>query len=283
MLRKFNIKAIFRDARHFQILYLGFFLIIGIATLGWDLEGWNFIAIISAALITQAICIQLTTKNWHSLKSGMITALGLCLLLKANSPWVLALAATAAISAKFLIRYKNKHVFNPANFGIIIAILLTGDAWISPGQWGSASILFFLIGALGLIVLLKVGRLDISLTFLLTFFLFEYLRTVVYLGWEWDVLLHKFTNGSFLLFTFFMITDPVTTPNSPKARIIWAIMLAALSFSLTSWFYIHTAPIWALFFISPITVILDRKLKGKRFQWFERKSEFVQPLKSIHS
>ena len=285
MLRKLNFNWLTNDARHFQIFYLGLFLFIGIWKLGWEMEWARYLAIISTALVVQAICLQLTTKNFRSLKSALITALGLCLLLKANSIWVLSLAAGIGISSKFLIRVKNKHVFNPANIGIIAAILLTGEAWISPGQWGSATVLLFLIGVLGFVVLLKVGRLDISLTFLIAFFFLEYCRTILYFGWEWDVLFHKFTNGSFLLFTFFMITDPMTTPNHPKARIIWALVLAALSFALTSWFYIHTAPIWALVILAPATVILDKVLKGKKFQWLDDSSNtvFNKPLKTITS
>ncbi|MEM7162754.1 MAG: RnfABCDGE type electron transport complex subunit D [Bacteroidota bacterium] len=280
MLRKIK-NIFFKDARHFQILYLGLFLMLGVFFLGWEMELWNYLAVFSGALITQMLCIIFITKKWHSIKSALITALGLCLLLKANSPWVLCMAASLAIAAKFFIQFKNKHVFNPANLGIIAAIVLTGQAWISPGQWGSAAVLFFLIGVLGFIVLLKVGRLDISITFLVCFFIVEYIRTVLYFGWEMDVLLHKFTNGSFLLFTFFMITDPVTTPNHPKARIIWAAVLALLSFVLTSWFYIHTAPIWALFFLSPITIYLDRTWKAERFHWFKQKN--IQSIKPLNN
>lgn len=279
--RKIKKNWLTRDARHFQIAYLGLFLLIGLSSLGWDLEWKSMSAVIATALTVQTICVYFTTKNYTSWKSALITALGLCLLLKANSIWVLCLAAALAIASKFIIRFNYKHVFNPANFGIILAILLTGEAWISPGQWGSAIILLFIIGVLGFIVLLKVGRLDTSLSFLLTFFLLEYCRTVLYLGWGWDVLLHKFTNGSFLLFTFFMITDPVTTPNHPKARILWAILIAFVAFSMTNWFYLHTAPIWALIVISPLTVILDKYLKGKRFQWLENvQPKIINPIKS---
>ena len=283
MLRKIKFNWLTKDARHFQIVYLGLFLILGISFLSWEMEWLKFSVIILTALITQTLFILFLTKKWHSLKSALITALGLCLLLKANAEWVLALAAFAAIAGKFLIRYKFKHVFNPANFGIICAIVFTGQAWVSPGQWGSAAVLFFLIGALGFFILMKVGRLKMSLVFLLTFFVLEYCRTILYLGWEWDVLIHKFTNGSFLLFTFFMITDPVSTPSHPKARIIWVVILAIASFSLTNWFYIHTAPIWALFFISPITVYLDRTFKAKRFHWFENGKQEIKSFKTVQS
>ena len=81
--------------------------------------------------------------------------------------------ATIAIASKFLIRVRGKHIFNPANIGIVGAMLLTGDAWVSPGQWGAGPALVFLVGAAGLMVVLRVGRIDTSMAFLLTFALLD--------------------------------------------------------------------------------------------------------------
>lgn len=270
-------KNFFKDARHFQIVYLSLFLLYGIYALGWEVDSLKYTVLIGTCLIVQAIGAFIYKLDLKSLKSGMITALGLCLLLKSNSYETLALAAIIAIASKFLIRYRGKHIFNPANIGIIVAVLFTGDAWISPGQWGSNTVLLYFFGAAALIVLLKVGRLDTSLIFLGAFVALEIGRTILYLGWGWDVLIHKLLNGSFLLFVFFMITDPMTTPNHGKGRIIWAIVLAGLSFLLTNWLYINTAPIWALFIISPVTALLDRKYKGVKFEW-RRKTSSARPI-----
>lgn len=261
------LKWLTRDARHFQIAYLGIFLLYGIFALGWEAQIAAYSVIISVALVTQAIAISLTTKNYTSLKSALITALGLCLLCKANSLFTLGFAASVAIASKFTLRYKGKHLFNPANFGIILAILLTGDAWVSPGQWGNEVILLFMMGAAALIVLLKVGRIDTSLAFLISFGGCLFIQNVVYKGWPLDHWLHSLSSGTLLLFAFFMITDPVTTPNAPKARWIWGMLVGLVAFILTSWFYLHTAPIWALIIISPLTVFFDRKFQHTRFHW----------------
>ena len=172
-----------KDARHFQIFYLGGFLLYGILALGWQADLPAYLTIISSCLLVQALCIQLTTKNFTALKSALITALGLCLLCKANSLWTLAFASSVAISSKFLIRFNKKHLFNPANIGIIAAILLTGDAWVSPGQWGSHVVLLFMMGAAGLIILLKVGRIDTSLAFLVSFAGLLFIEQIIYKGW----------------------------------------------------------------------------------------------------
>ncbi|MFK8039199.1 MAG: RnfABCDGE type electron transport complex subunit D [Crocinitomicaceae bacterium] len=256
-----------KDARHFQILYLTAFLIFGFQFLHWDFSLRKIITILSSALITQLIWIYAQNGKLHSLKSGAITGLGLCLLLNSSSLLTLGLASSIAITAKYLLRYNGKHIFNPANFGIIISIVLFQDAWISPGQWGSNALFLFVLSVLGGIVLHKVGRLETSIVFLLTLFFLEYIRTVLYQGWEFEVLIHKFSSGTLLLFTFFMITDPMTIPNAKKARVIWSFVLAIATFICSVWIQLYTAPIWVLFFMAPITIWFDKILPNNKFKW----------------
>jgi Na+-transporting NADH:ubiquinone oxidoreductase subunit NqrB len=261
--------VLLRDARNFQIIFLSSFLLFGIWNLGWDLEIERYAIIFSVCLLTQTAGILLTGAPVHSLKSALITSLGLTLLFKADSMTTIALGAFMAIGSKFLIRFNGKHLYNPANFGIIMSILLLGDAWISPGQWGSSAILLFFIGSAGFMIIFRVGRVDTSLAFIGTLFILEYARSILYLGWPHDFLFHKFMNGSLLLYTFFMITDPVTTPNHKVSRWIWASGVAVVTFILGNWYQVHTAPVWALFFVTPLTVIFDRLLVAKKFQWIK--------------
>ena len=256
-----------KDARHFQIVFLGSFLAYGIFQLQWDAELSRYAVLIASCLSTQALFVHWKGLPWHSLKSASITALGLCLLFHAGHASTLVLGAVVAIAGKFLVRVRGKHVFNPANLGIVAAILLTGDAWVSPGQWGSGPALVFLVGAAGLMVVLRVGRIDTSVAFLLTFALLDLLRTVAYLGWGLDVWAHRLMNGSLLLFAFFMITDPMTTPNAPRARIAWSMLIAAITFGMSTFAFVHTAPIWALCLLCAITPLLDSLFKGERFSW----------------
>jgi Na+-transporting NADH:ubiquinone oxidoreductase subunit NqrB len=268
-------KAIFRqleDPRYFQIIYLGLFLLFGIFELNWETNIPGYVAIIVVSIGTQLLFARFTNKKYTSWKSALITGIGLCLLLKSNYELVLMLGAFLAIASKFLIRSKGKHIFNPSNFGIIVAIMLTGEAWISPGQWGSSTVVLYFIGAAALMILFKVGRVDTSLIFILTLFGLDILYSIAYLGWDWSLFVHKATNGTTLLFTFFMITDPVTTPNHKKSRIIWAVALGVISFVMINKFFIHTAPLWVLFFISPFTWVLDKIYVAEKFEWVKRKN-----------
>lgn len=261
------------DGRHFQIISQVAFLCYGIFSLGWDADWRKYLAAFGGCLFAQLLAIRFAGLPSHSLKSAMITSLGLSLLMKANSPWLYLFAALFAIGQKFIVKIHGKHLWNPANFGIVIMILLSGEAWISPGQWGSGALLVFIIGTGGLAVLSNIKRLETGISFILTIFLLEYVRTIVYLGWEWDVLFQKLSNGSLWLFALFMITDPMTTPNARSTRIIWSVVVASISFYLTNFKFIHGAPFWVLFFATPFTPLLDLMIKRPSFQWMKKQTD----------
>lgn len=255
------------DPRYYQISFLLSFLLFGTWVLGWDQEILRIIVLVLTSVLTQVAFIVAGKSNWSGIKSALITSLGLSLLLRSQDYWVLMLAATIAISTKFLVQYKGKHIFNPANIGIVAAVLFTGKAWISPGQWGSDIWYPISILTAGIIVCLKVKRAQTGLLFLGVLFLLEFTKRYLYLGWPADLVLHRFSSGSLLVYALFMITDPMTTPNHPKARMIWASVLAIFTFVLSSFFQIYEAPIWALFFLSPVTPLFDKFFVAGKFEW----------------
>jgi Na+-transporting NADH:ubiquinone oxidoreductase subunit NqrB len=281
---------LFKDARDYQILCLSLFLFLGISTRDWTLRSDGMLVAIAASLLFQWLLwagltwwqeregsedppasSSLAAYFWqpatlNSLKSATITALSLCLLLRANSIATMAIAAGLAISSKFIFRVGDKHFFNPANFGIIGATLLTSDAWVSPGQWGTDWWFLLLFVGLGGTIVKKVGRWETSIAFLVVYISLEILRNA-WLGFGWDVLFHQLTSGSLLLFAFFMITDPRSIPNARISRLIWSVGLAGLTFILQHQFFVTTAVFWALFCLSPLTVVLDWLWDGDRFQW----------------
>jgi Na+-transporting NADH:ubiquinone oxidoreductase subunit NqrB len=255
------------DPRYLQILFLGSFLLYGIISLQWDADLLIFASIFISGILTQFIFQRVYRLKNKSMLSVFITCLGLSILLKTSEPAVAALAAFIAMASKFTIRFNGKHIFNPANIGIVATIFLTHKAWISPGQWGSQWVLLYFVGSAGLIVLLKAGRLDTGFIFLFTLFIMDWVYSCLYLGWEVDFLAHKYTNGAILLYSFFMITDPVTTPNATSMRIAWAMCIAMVTFVLQQFYYIQGAPFWVLFFMAPLIPFLDKLVPGKKFQW----------------
>ena len=292
-----------KDARVTQIILLSLFLFLGVSTRDWTLQSELILVVISSCLITQwllsavveyakrssertltniysALNILISPKVLTSLRSALITALGLCLLLRSNSYQTMAIASFLAIASKFLFRHRNKHFFNPANFGIITALTLTNDAWVSPGQWGTDWWYLLLFLGLGGVVLKQVGRWDTSIAFLLAYGSLEAVRNV-WLGWSWDVWQHQFMSGSLLLFALFMLTDPRSIPNSQTGRLVWSLAIAITTFILQHYFYLSTAIFWSLFIISPLTVLLDRIWSAPRFTWLRENKLLVHTSGSI--
>jgi hypothetical protein len=193
--------------------------------------------------------------------------MSLCLLLKTNDWYVSLLAAFLTVASKYVFRFNKKHIFNPSAFGIVATLLITKDAWLSPGQWGSNAVIFFFVVTLGTIVVTRVQKLDVSLAFLLTFIGLLYWRQVYVLGWPMDHFIHSISTGSLLLFTFFMISDPRTSPNHPIGRIVWAVLIAAVSFYLAVFKWKYNTIIWVLVAAAPLVPLLDSIFKSKHFEW----------------
>jgi Na+-transporting NADH:ubiquinone oxidoreductase subunit NqrB len=272
----------FKDARDYQILFLSIFLLLGVSTRDWSLKPIAIAITFVTCWLTQICMISLFPstmpqkhERWASLKSATITGLGLSLLLRSDSYGAIACAAFLAIASKFIFRTNGKHWFNPANFGIVMVLLLDkyvwdNHAWVSNGQWGEDSLYALVFLGLGGIVLKKVGRWDTSFMFLASYSLLEGLRNL-WLGWTWDVLAHRLTSGSLLLFALFMITDPRSIPNAKNARLIWAAAIAVLAFIFRNVFFDSDAMFYALFLISPLTVLGDRIWNAPRFQWLPKR------------
>ena len=266
---------LFKDARYFQILFQSIFLSYGIFFLHWQNEGWLYATYFITSIVTQFLCEIVFAKNENgflqSFKNGipsvLISSFGLSLLLKTNLLWVAVFAAFVSILSKYIIRINGKHIFNPSALGIVAAILLTGKAWVNTAQWGSGIVLLFAVFCLGFIVVTKVQNLSASFSFLGVYASLLFMRQIIYLGWPMDYFLESISTGSLLLFSFFMITDPKTTPNHSIAKIIWCAAIAACAFYLSTFKFINAAPIFVLVFAQPIVPLLDKLFKGKNFQW----------------
>lgn len=267
--------SLFKDARYFQIIFQSIFLAYGIFFLHWHGEYWLYATYFGASLATQFVAEYLLGKKESpfqkriqaGLPSVIISSFGLSLLLKTNYWWVAVLAASVSILSKYLVRIQGKHVFNPSALGIVVAVLFTGKAWISPGQWGSGVVILFGVVCLGFIITTKVQKLDVSIAFLGTFAALVFTRQIIYLGWPMDHFIQSISTGNLLLFSFFMITDPKTMPNHRLARIVWCMLIAAVAFYLAAFKFMNGAPIFMLVLAQPLVPLLDAIFKARKFEW----------------
>jgi Na+-transporting NADH:ubiquinone oxidoreductase subunit NqrB len=254
------------DARHFQIVALSLLLIINFVWFDFGAKPLYCALAIASALATQAVCARWFGLPQIDLRSPLITGLSLSLLLRADAPWLPALAGVIAIVSKFALRIDGKHVWNPAGFAIVVLLLTSNGVWISPGQWGASVWFASLLAFFAILVLQAARRSDIALYFLGCHFALL-LGRAYWLGDPMAIPLHQLQSGSLLIFAFFMISDPRTTPDSRLGRFLLALAVALLAHYLAFFMQIRPALYEALIVLSPVGLLLNRIIPAKPFEW----------------
>jgi enediyne biosynthesis protein E5 len=254
------------DARHYQIAALATLLVYNLGWLDFAARPLNSALAIGSALATQALCARVFGLPSIDLRSPLITGLSLSLLLRADEPWLHALAGVIAIGSKFVLRIDGKHIWNPAGLAIVVLLLTSNDVWISPGQWGSAVWFATLLGFFAILVLHAARRSDMALFFLGSHAALLFARAW-WLGDPIAIPIHQLQSGSLLIFTFFMISDPRTSPDARLGRFLFAASVAILGHYLAFFMQMRPALYFALIAISPLTLLIDRVLPAERFAW----------------
>ena len=256
----------FQDPRLYQIFLLAALLLYGVTRLELEIQPARAVLLLATALLTQYACTRLWRLPAFDPRSALISGLSLCLLLRTNSAALAALAAAVTIASKFVIRIRGKHVFNPTNFGIVATMLATGGVWVSPGQWGSAAFFAFLIACLGGLMVNRAARSDVTYAFL-AFYLAVLFGRALWLGQPSTIPLHQLESGAFLIFTFFMISDPKTTPDSRAGRVLFALLVALGAGCVHFVLYRPNGLLLSLAFLSPAVPLIDLLLPGRRYVW----------------
>jgi Na+-transporting NADH:ubiquinone oxidoreductase subunit NqrB len=257
--------AWYRDARHFQIAALGTLLAVNMTWLDFGATPVNSLAAFLGTIGTQILASRLAGARLD-LRSPIITGLSLSLLLRADDAWLFTLAGVLAIGSKFLLRFEGKHLWNPAAFAIVVLLFGTTHVWISPGQWGAVAWFALLLICLAAPTLQRAQRVETALAFLLAHGALLIARAA-WLGDPIAIPVHQMESGSLLLFAFFMITDPRTTPDRLSVRILYAVAIAGLGHFLAFFEQMRPALYVALFVLAPMVPILDRLWPAPRFAW----------------
>lgn len=237
--------------RAFGLLFL--YVILGITLLGFSRQPLHiFLLIVTGALLDMFLSGLLRGKRIFPL-SAMISCCSLALILNwsfgIHNLW---LPVFICIASKYIITLKGRHFFNPSLLAICVCLLI-GEEYVTLApayQWyGSAEtawlMAFFIVtGALFLFVF-KIKRTWLIVSFLTAFFLQTLYRAHVMehiIPWE-TLFLSSLTSPAFYLFTFYMITDPATSPSGRKDQILVGVSIALfdlifhLKFSLYTFFF----------------------------------------------
>ncbi|HEV7681539.1 MAG TPA: hypothetical protein VGO68_05420 [Pyrinomonadaceae bacterium] len=169
-----------------------------------------------------------------------ISALAVGMLIYANDRlWVVAFAVAVAISSKILLRVpvgaKYRHFYNPSNFGITVTLLLFTWVSISPpyhftenldriGDW----LLPAIIVVTGSLLNAKfTRRVPLILAWLTGFIAQAFIRSLIF-DTPLVASLLPMTGLPFVLYSFYMVTDPATTPFKIRGQVFFGAGVAAV-------------------------------------------------------
>ncbi|MDP2656393.1 MAG: RnfABCDGE type electron transport complex subunit D [bacterium] len=213
--------------------------LLGIAFL-FSATGWlpyTFLGLAFSTVLVLGVCLwtnvifSMVAKVQTNTESVYITALILILIITPPGPgtWfptisLLCWASILAMASKYIFSIRNKHVFNPAAFAVVVTALTLNQ---SASWWiGTSSMLFFVILG-GYLVIRKVQRIAMAGSFLLTA-----LGVTALLSFSeaslWTTAHHAIVLSPLIFFTAVMLTEPLTTPPTKRWQIVYGCLVGIL-------------------------------------------------------
>jgi enediyne biosynthesis protein E5 len=222
-------------ASRFDPRYLIAFLItlvLVVAQLRYHMLGSydRLVLALAVCMATEALLSWFDRGKVVNLLSAYISGISLTLLLKpqGGALWPFVLGGFIAISSKYVLRYRENHLWNPTNFAVAALLLLAPDrVSVLSHQFGNDITTNLVIWVFGLIIAARVGVLHITLTYVASFLLLNTLRATV-LGQPVLPEIAPITGPMYQLFIFFMITDPRTVVKGRQRQIVVAVLIAVM-------------------------------------------------------
>jgi Na+-translocating ferredoxin:NAD+ oxidoreductase RnfD subunit len=244
------------DNRYVPPLFITGILLVGHLSFG-ILESYQKTALaIAVAIVAELVLGRIFFGKWLNLASAYITGISVGILVRSPAYWPYALCSLISILSKYVLRVKGRHIWNPSNFGIAVLLFLAPETMaVLSIQWGNNYWALLVIWALGSIIIWRARRFHISATYVVSFFLFAFLRSWI-TGDPWQAEVAPITGPMYQLFVFFMITDPKTTVKTRLGQCVVAFCVALAEFFLRLDQVVY-APIFALFFVGPAANLIE--------------------------
>lgn len=187
------------------------------------LTGVYLIALCNMANFALAKIVKART----NIESATITALILTLIAGSldifNNFLIITFIGVFAMLSKYLIAVRKKHIFNPAAIAVFSASILLGSG---ASWWIGSTFTLPVIIVGGLLVLVKIKRIELVGSFLLVYFLTQ----ILFAG---RLSIHTFLAPATWFFVFVMLVEPLTSPSTKNKQIVFGVFVAFIYFLLS--------------------------------------------------
>jgi enediyne biosynthesis protein E5 len=251
------------DNRFLAPILITLVLVMGQLSFGFLESATRTALAIATSILVELVLGRLFAGQWPHLASAYVSGISVGILVRSPEFWPYALCSALAITSKYLIRVDGRHLWNPSNLGIVAMLVLASDTVASLSvQWGNALLPMVVVWFFGSMIISRLGRFHITLTYVASFLAFSVLRSWV-TGHPWQAEVAPLTGPMYQLFIFFMITDPKTTVRASKRwQAVVAFLVAAVEAVFRIFRFVH-APYYALFLVGPAANLVEIALSRR--------------------
>jgi hypothetical protein len=250
------------DNRYLPPILVTTILIVAHATFG-ILEAYEKTAVaILSAIGTEMVLGRLTYGKWPHPASAYISGISVGMLVRSPFAWPFVLGSVLSIGSKYVLRWRGRHLWNPSNFGLSALFFLAPASVAALGiQWGNQIWPMIEVWVLGGVILWRLRRLHVCVTYVIAFLALSFVRSEV-TGVSWLAAIAPLTGPMYQLFIFFMITDPRTTVRRTWGRCVVVGLVALVEMFLRLGGVVY-APFYALFLVGPPALLLELWWDGR--------------------
>ena len=234
------------DPRWIFAVFHSSYVVAGHLLLSFNRSPEQIAIALGACVALEVIYTYVATRMFIVPLSGLISGLGLGLLFTApGNGWLMLLVAWLTMTGKYVVTWRGHHIYNPTNLALVVMLVFSGgQVAVAPAyQWGGFWQVLVVVFTLGLIVAWRAKKLPLVLAFWATYSAGALLRSQLTHMPAEITLYAAISGGAFWLFTFFMITDPKTSPPGVRDMILYGIAVGAVDI----WFQLHFA-VFSLFY-----------------------------------
>ncbi len=251
------------ENRYLPPIFITLILVVGNFSFGL-LESFPRTALaIGTSIVFEIGLGLLVYRRIPNLASAYITGISVGILIRSPEMWPYALCSAIAITSKYAVRWRGRHLWNPSNLSISLILLLFPEyvATLSI-QWGNTLWPMLIVWILGALIVYRVKRFHITATYVISFVVLSYIRTA-FTGHSFLAEVAPITGPMYQLFIFFMITDPKTTvkPRWAQCVVVFLVALVEMIMRLAE---DVDAPFYALAIIGPLAMAIEIDLTSKR-------------------
>jgi Na+-translocating ferredoxin:NAD+ oxidoreductase RnfD subunit len=251
------------DNRYVPPLFITLILLIGHLSFGILESYQKTLLAIGTSIVTELVLSRIFVGKWPHLASAYISGISVGILIRSPAFWPYALCAAIAITSKYVLRIKGRHLWNPSNFGICVMLFLAAESVATLSiQWGNNIWPMVVIWLLGSAIIWRLRRFHISAVYVLSFVALAFVRSwITHDPWQSEI--SPITGPEYQLFIFFMITDPKTTVRSRtwQCVVVFAVAVVEMALRLEQSVY---APLYALFLVGPTALLIEMWVNSRR-------------------